>query len=614
MARTFFIVAVLIALIALFSDFGGGDYYDRRQPDAMAKVTISSGDIVGFEDIHNTFAWLGIPYAGAPQGEWRWRAPRAVAAWEQVRGALEFGPMCPQLQSIFSGVKGKGNGVLGSEDCLSLNIWAPKDALGSTEKPLPVMFWIHGGSNKVGSGSAYPAPHLSGSQEVVVVSINYRLGALGWFSHSALRETAATPEEASGNFAVLDMVAALEWVRDNIAQFGGDPDRVTIFGESAGGRNVFALMVSPLAKGLFHRAISQSGSISSQTRTLAEHYVDDQEPGLPNSSGERVAALLVDAGLASDRDSAKTLHKSLSDQDLNQFLRSQTSDQLLREIGPDGSSLSAPQLFRDGIVLPDTPLTEVLADPARYNSVPLITGANRDEQKLFMALNPKYSNALFKVIPRIDDQETFNRDSAYLSDRWRLTAVDMPATIIATNGGAPVYSYRWDWDEGGDAWLVNWSTALGAAHGMELPFVFGDFDRIVPIPFLFNNANRAGAERLSSQMMAYWANFARNGEPGRGAGTAPLWQAWNAPSGGIMLLDTEADGGVRASSDRLSVPDFTDRLIKDASFSTVKERCVMFVDLFYTPRRGREFFDRREYERLGCAEFDAAALVGVSGR
>jgi para-nitrobenzyl esterase len=476
------------------------------------------------------------------------------------------------------------------------------------------MVWIHGGGNTIGTANTYDASLLAGSEQVVVVTINYRLGFFGWMSHPALRTPDRNALDASGNYANLDMIAALQWVSDNIANFGGDQNNVTIFGESAGGRNVFSLMASPLAKGLFHRAIAQSGSVGTTPLWRAENFHGDTQPGQALSSREWLSLQLQNSGRAKDSKAARAAQMLMSEEETRDFMYSRSAQEILEGVSGGAGMYQAPQSFRDGTVLPKDTLYKVFSDPSRYNSVPLITGTNRDEAKLFLALNPEFVELRFGFLPRVKDLQAYNEFTAYLSDSWKAMAVDGAADIIAANSSEPVFAYRWDWDEGGDAWLVNWSTALGAAHGMELPFVFGDFERIVPIPLLFNNTNRAGAEHLSSQMMAYWANFARSGEPGRGAGTAPLWQAWDARSGGIMLLDTEADGGVRASSDLLSVPNFTDRLIKDASFSTVKERCVMFVDLFYTPRRGREFFDRREYERLGCAKFDAAALVGVSGR
>ncbi|MCX2979860.1 carboxylesterase [Halieaceae bacterium IMCC14734] len=593
------LLAMVIVLVAWF--LLGDDRSESVYVEPASERLLDSGTIMGFADRHDVYAWLGIPYAAPPVGADRWRAPGAIPAWEGTRDTVKFGAACIQPWSFMTRDTGVAGDIIGSEDCLYLNVWAPRDALNAGTR-LPVMLWIHGGSNTAGTAAGYPASHLAGSQQVIVVSINYRLGFLGWFSHPALGASASSPEEASGNFALLDMVAALQWVQRNIETFGGDSENVTVFGESAGGRNVYALMASPLAQGLFHRAIVQSGSIATQALTEAENYRDEASPGHRNSSGERVVSLLQQAGLASDRESAKAVHETMGVGALAEFLRARSPQELLTDIGARAGSYSVPQTFRDGVVLPADSLLEVFADPKRYNNVPLITGANRDEQKLFAAMNSEFSELRWGLIPRITDQANFDRVTAYLSDGWRLAAVDSPANVIASNAGAPVFAYRFDWDEGGNMLLVDWSTALGAAHGMEIPFVLGDFERINPIPWFFNPFNRTGRETLSAAMMGYWAEFARNGDPGGGQDQAqPVWQAWQADEGGVLFLDTDTDGGIRMSPGRLEVSHFTDRLLADAGFADVAERCAMFINLFRSPWRGYELFDAREYQRLGCA-------------
>lgn len=293
----------LIALVLSFSVvFGAYKYYQspainlpslaglyndeivQEHPDSLR--TINTGQLVGFEDSYDTFAWLGIPYASAPTGNLRWRAPQAPQSWNGVRTAIQYGEPCMQFWGALAGVDGNPGEVIGDEDCLSLNIWSPKKATSNT--PLPVMVWIHGGGNDSGSANLYQGHHLAGTQNVVVVTLNYRLGLLGWLSHPAIRSSSANLADASGNFGTLDIIQALSWVRDNIMLFGGDPSNVTIFGESAGGRNVYSLMASPFAKGLFHKAIVQSGTVDTTLRVLAEEPYQDPalSPifGLKNSS------------------------------------------------------------------------------------------------------------------------------------------------------------------------------------------------------------------------------------------------------------------------------------------------------------------------------------------
>jgi para-nitrobenzyl esterase len=606
MVRKFLIAGLVLIAAGLYLVFRGGEELPRvADPDSQRFTT--SGELIGFADRSNTHAWLGIPYASAPVGTQRWRAPLLAEPWSGVREALHFGAPCPQLWTVIAGVEGADGEVVGSEDCLSLNIWAPRlqpEALPEVGSGLPVMVWIHGGGNTVGSAAIYPAPVLAGRQQVVVVSINYRLGLLGWFSHPALRNTATNPRDGSGNYGTLDMIAALKWVQNNIAFFGGDPDRVTIFGESAGGRDVYSLMASPLAKGLFHRVISQSGSATTQPISLAENYAIDG--GSTNSSRETLLRLLRDSVVTGD---PRKVLEAMNDTEVIDFLRSRSTGQLLKGLAGSMGMYPAPQTLQDGVVLPREPLLELFSDPSRYNAVPLMTGTNRDEQKIFMALDPRFADQWFGIIPRIDNQAGFDRLAAYYSDLWRLVAVDRPATVITASGGAPVFAYRWDWDEGGSNLLVDLSTALGAAHGLEIAFVLGDFEQGIPIPFLFNEENRSGREQLSRQMMNYWGEFARSGDPGRGTrGDQPDWSRWDAGAGGLMLLDSAAGGGIRMLQDRMRVAAFKQRLFDDEEFAELRNRCAMYVELFNSPTRGRELWDEEEYQRLGCSAYDPDEL------
>ncbi len=607
------IVSLLgVALLAIALVWSRGAEEGAPPADAASERVTANGPVVGFADDLNTHAWLGVPYAASTGGENRWRAPQPVTDWLEPRLALEHGNACPQPWSITGGSDGSSGDLIGSEDCLVLNIWAPRFTPGGIprgEDALPVMVWIHGGSNRTGTANAYPAAALAGSEGVIVVGINYRLGVLGWFSDPLLRAAAADPLDASGNFGTLDTIEALRWVRQNIASFGGDPERVTVFGESAGGRNVYMLMASPLASGLFHRAIVQSGSLYSMPLTLAENAVDAEHPGHAASSTEEGVRLLQRAGLAADRDQALALRQMMEPGEWATFLRNRSLQELL-DLGEGRPGTgSVPQTFRDGVVLPHTPLTEVFADPEQYNAVPLITGANRDEQKLFMAMNPRFADNWFGIIPRIRDQEEYDRVSAYYSDRWRLSAVDAPATIMQGGGAPEVYAYRFDWDEGGSLGLVDWSEALGAAHGMEIPFVFSNFESIFPLPRLFTAGNRAGRKTLSRQMMGYWAEFARNGYPGSGdAPRQPQWLPFG-DTGQVMFLDSPEDGGLQLRAEPLRVADIRRRIAADEAFSSPRERCWLFADLFYSPYRGKEYFDPLEYRELGCQSFDPQALL-----
>lgn len=602
MKKIILLLLVVAAAIAFFAS--------RPEPERVADPKsfrkLNAGAIVGFADTENTHGWLGIPYAASTAGENRWRAPQPAAGWDQTLEALNYGKACPQLASLFAGIEGEPGSAAGTEDCLSLNLWAPRfeqNSIPTGDAALPVMVWIHGGGNTVGSSAHYPSAVLAGRKNLIVVTINYRLGLLGWFSHRALQATAANAEDASGNFGTLDTIAALRWVQNNIAAFGGNPDNVTVFGESAGGRNVYMLLASPLAKGLFHRAIVQSGATPTTPLEIAQNTRDDTPQGAQNSGGETLLRLLQQSQQAVSRTQAVQKAGTMSAQETASFLRSQSLSQLMAGLTTQTGMYSAPQTFRDGHVLPEKTLFQLFEDPRDYNSVPIITGTNRDELKLFMAMDPEYSDRVFGLIPRIKNQATFDNEAAYHSDRWKLAAVDRPAEIMTAGGHPDIYAYRFDWDEGGSLGITDWSTALGAAHALEIPFILGDFEALFPIPRLFTAGNRRGREALSEKMMSYWAQFARTGNPGTGTdGNLPQWTPWQTGRGGMMLLDSPAGGDVRMSDNRLTLAAFRRRLENDTLITETEERCALYRELFIPLPWNNELFDPQEYARLGCGD------------
>ncbi len=577
---------------------------EPRLSEAGTLRSTQAGAVIGSSDADNTYAWLGIPFAAPPLGDLRWRAPRPVEHWAQARETTAFRDPCVQLSGPLDGVPDDTGGVVGSEDCLYLNIWSPRAHSNVDTEKLPVMFWIHGGGNTIGTANTYPASRLAGGEQVVVVTINYRLGFLGWMSHPALRTADRDALDASGNYANLDMIAALHWVQANIANFGGDPGNVTIFGESAGGRNVFALLASPLAKGLFHRAISQSGSVATTPRWRAENFHDDAQPGQTLSSREWLGLQLQNAGRAKDREAARAMQLLMSDEETRDFMYARSAQEILEGISGGAGMYRAPQGFRDGAVLPDTTLYAVFSDPARYNSVPLITGTNRDEAKLFLAQDPSFVESRFGFLPHIKNPATFNRQAAYVSDVWKALAVDGAADVIAANSSQPVFAYRWDWDEGGENWLVDYSQLLGAAHGLEVAYIFGDFDHGIAVPGLHNDDNIPGRDLLSTQMRSYWSEFARTGAPGRGRnGLLPQWQPWNTSGPNLMLLDTASGGGLRMVQEPMTVAMLKQRLAQEKQMPDLRARCELHARLFLHANAGDDVWDEADYQALGCAEF-----------
>ena len=570
----------------------------------------SAGAVVGSSDAGNTYAWLGIPFAAPPLGDLRWRAPRPVAPWQGVREALAFRDPCVQLSGPLDGLPDDSGAVVGSEDCLYLNIWSPRTQSTASGEKLPVMFWIHGGGNTIGTANTYPGGRLAGGEQVVVVTINYRLGFLGWMSHPALRGADRDALDASGNYANLDMIAALRWVQDNIASFGGDPGNVTIFGESAGGRNVFALMASPLARGLFHRAIAQSGSIATTPRWRAENFHDDTtQPGQTLSSREWLTLQLQQAGRANSPAAARALLASMSDDEIRNFMYARTPRQVLAGVSGGAGMYSAPQGFRDGAVLPEDSLYTVFSTPARYNSVPLITGTNRDEMKLFLAQDPEFVERRLGFLPRIRDPQAYDRQSAYLSDVWKALAVDGVAERIAASGAQPVFAYRWDWDEGASNVIVDYGALLGAAHGLEVAYLFDDFEHGITAPGLYNQGNIPGRDLLGAQMRSYWSEFARNGAPGRGRnGILPKWQPWNSSGPNLLLLDTAAGGGVRMVREPMTIAMLKQRLAQDPGIPDLRARCALHVRMFLHANAGDDVWSEADYLALGCGAFSPREL------
>jgi para-nitrobenzyl esterase len=568
-----------------------------------------AGGVIGAAGLYGGFVWRGLPYARPPVGEGRFRAPQAPEKWQGVREATEFGSSCPQYSSSTNSDDSVARGeVIGSEDCLFVNVYAPERA-----EALPVMFWIHGGGNTSGTSSFYNGSKLANDHQVVVVTINYRLGFLGWFRHRALR-AGADSADASGNFGTLDQIRALEWVQENIASFGGDPSNVTIFGESAGAWNVMSLLASPLASGKFHRAIAQSGLTWSFSAARAENYTNDETPGDASSSGESTIRMLIADGQAQDRADAKQTIASMSDAALSQFFRERTVEELFAAYATKGTEAddgyTCPRIFEDGFVLPSTPLGKAFQPDSNFNRVPVLLGTNRDEEKLFLLYNPEYTALSFGFIPTFRNRARYLRDAETITRIWRMMAVDDVAQDLSISMPENVFSYRFDWDEQPKFLWSDLGELLGAAHGFEIPFVFGHWDLGPNSDRLFVEENRAGREKLSHAMMSYWAEFAAQGRPGKGRdGNLPDWTPWTADAPRFAILDTYADGGVRMT-EGLDTPErIVETILADESYETLGNRCMAIASIYnWAPLA----FSVRDYQSAGnglCERFAIRDLV-----
>jgi para-nitrobenzyl esterase len=583
---------------------GGKAAAPSADPTSLRKPP--AGAVVGTRGTYGDQAWRGIPFAAAPVGELRWRAPAPLPAWDGTREALAFGAPCMQYASKLGGVPGKEGEVAGSEDCLFLNIYAPTftpDQVPTGAARLPVMLWIHGGGNSIGESGFYNGGRLAADQQVIVVSTNYRLGPFGWLRHAALRD-GATPAEQSGNFALLDQIAALQWIHANIAAFGGDPDNVTIFGESAGARNVFSLLLAPQAKGFFQRAIAQSGGVFFDTPAEAEHFTDDAEPGAKTSSNEALLRLLIADG-AADRAAAKAKLAAMTPAEIASYLRGKPAAALLEVYPtyPNNGMIEMPQVFADGTVLPSDDALAHFASADGWNRVPVMIGTNRDENRLFMFGDPALVKRYFWVVPRLTDERMYVASADHMARMWKATGADAPAAAMRASED-DVYVYRFDWDEEPTLLGADMSVMLGASHGFEIPFVFGHFDLGREGNVLFTDDNRAGREQLSGAMRGYWAEFARTGKPGRGgAAQASEWAAWDPSSPAApkyAVLDTAAGGGIRMAKETESIDSVIAGVAADPRLTTPREKCAVYYSL---AKWTRGFTSQQYAELPACKDF-----------
>ena len=480
-----------------------------------AQVKTDAGPVEGSASADGRVrAFKGIPFAAPPVGEGRWKAPGPVTPWTTARKAIAFGPRCPQGR-IFGDMVFRDEM---SEDCLYINVWTPATKTG---EKLPVMFWIHGGGFQAGSASE---PRQDGEQlarkGVVVVSANHRLGVFGFLAHAEL--TKESGRNASGNYGLLDQVAALQWVRSNVGAFGGDPGNVTIFGESAGSFAVSALVASPLAKGLIHRAIGESGAFFTLGGPLAPKTLAGSE-----EVGAKFAAGLGAADLSALR--AKSM-----DDVLQAALKGQW-------FGPTV----------DGYVLPKT-VADIYA-AGEHNAVPLLAGWNADEIRSsvtmakvkptmasFAAETQKRfgpaAEPILKAYAASTDAEAIESAAALANDTFIAYATWKWIQAHASAGRAPVYRYSFDRKipvapDTKVNGVVATANDIGARHAGEIEYVFGTLDSIPNVAWTKEDRT------LSDQIMSYWANFARSGDPnGKGL---PTWPKYDAASGdGVQHLDT----------------------------------------------------------------------------
>ncbi len=484
------------------------------------------GPVKGFHDENNTWVWKAIPFAKPPVGELRWKAPQEPEPWEAIRAETEFCERCSQPDPI----SGK---IVGSEDCLYLNVWRPQ----TEETDLPVYVWIHGGGNSIGSAvdEMYWGANLASKSKVVYVSMNYRLGPLGWFTHPALRT--GDKEDDSGNYGTLDIIQALKWVHSNIEGFGGDPHNVTIAGESAGGINTLSLLLSPLAHGLFHKAISQSGAAVGMPVKVGEE-----------SAKQVILKLLLNDAVVTDEAEAVKHLESMSNAEIAAYARSKSYGELhaCYETGSLGFSLlTFPFLFTDGTVIVADGV-DAFETGTYPNKVPIILGTNKDEMKLFLYFNPAFPDK---------DGELYQAVAKYTSDLWKVAGADGLASKVSSHSDQPdVYVYQFLWgsvkDTGESVLPDPFGSHLGAFHSLDVSFFLGNDYGIEDALAMAGIAidtkqNRPGRLALQDAITSYVAQFVRTGDPatGRPGSNLPRWSSWSNNEGEAkcILLNARYD-------------------------------------------------------------------------
>lgn len=491
-----------------------------EKPSDKALIGTPQGPIQGIStDDKNIYNFKGIPFAQPPVGDLRWAAPKAASKWNELKIADSFGDRCMQPSGVEGGFMDRlieGHGLSGiknflikkvvaaqepspmSEDCLYLNIRTgnlPRDDQ-EIYAPQPVMVWIHGGGHQFGSSDFnYYQNNALVKKGVVLVTINYRLGAMGYMAHPAISK--ADPNGVSGNYGTLDQIAALEWVKENISAYGGDPENVTIFGESAGSWSVTELMASPLAKGLFHKAIGQSGASS-------YHMGQMEGDGVGWPSGYQTGAKLA-AALGLENPTADEL-RAIPAADIQSVVTEEMSEGFHH--------------IRDGYVFPEN--VGIAFAKGKYNKVPMLFGYNSDEGTLFFPNDPQ---------PTVWLADTKPGDASALTDQLSQAFPTQAETLVDlykldsdfTQGGTQMmgdeifgvnirYVARQNEARGEDSYLYYFSRVppskkqtLGAFHAAEIPFVFGSYEPIL--------GQSKGDKALADLMQNYWVSFAKSGNP-----------------------------------------------------------------------------------------------------
>jgi len=563
----------LLSVLFWMTGCTGGDEQIVFLPQERT-ISTAFGDVRG-TTVEEAWVWKGIPYAKPPVGDLRWMAPVDPDPWAGVRDASQ--PCSECVQQVYSPQWFSQNVFIGSEDCLYLDIYAPR----TWTKNLPVYVYIHGGSNNFGSAKQYNGAEIAKRGNMIVVYVQYRLNAMGFLTHPSLRENAAAAVNVdagisqaaldnSGNYGILDIMKALVWVQNNIAAFGGDPARVVVGGQSAGAHDIMCLLTSPLPanfRGVFTQSVP--GPDLMNVRTLAE------SDAWTNTT---IDGLLIRGGLAPDAAAAAALRAGMTNAQIRAFLKSQPAELVARcrrdGTGADGSGTMASHTgIRDGSVVRDASWVDAIA-AGNYHKVPVVNGGTRYEWKNFAPLYGAAMKTMVfaqtgvnipsgtyswlnlwnvigflppaltadQVLPLQADKDFYQTVTDLRSRKWRLNGVDDINRALKANDAAnPVYGFIFKWAGGGDPALEDFKNYFGAAHSMDIPFFQGQPSD--SWNYSFTAVNQAGRIALQEVMMDYLIAFVKTLNPNPAAAGLPDWPQWDPAAGGPKVMTFDATPG-----------------------------------------------------------------------
>ena len=535
------------------------------------KIETSSGIIDGYKK-GRVIYWDDIPYAKPPIDQLRWKAPRTINNSKNIISSKENN-YCVQRPSSLGGPGGEGLYV-GTEDCLYLDISAPAR---KKSELLPVMFWIHGGGNTSGLKDLYDFNKMVRRHNVIVVRINYRLGPFGWFTHPSIQDF-QTDLDKTSNFGTLDIIAALHWVKENISLFGGDPDNVTIFGESAGGHNVFSLLVSDKSKGLFHKAISMSGYTTSISPKDA-YVQNDKSSTSSYTSSEIVKKIIKELSNEKETYSNEEIRDILLNLSTQEFFEHYANRETYEEI---------PLLTSDNIVIPEAGLRASLFNKDIVNKVPTIAGSNRDEVKLWLATAEYFVELDFSAVGsllnipnvKLKDEDAFEAFNYYRSSAWKIRGVDIPLKGLYESGNSNLYAYQYDWDDHRRYVVADFKKLIGAAHATEIPLLAGNAKLVGGYP-LSDLIYPAGRSRLftSRNMMRFWTNFAKSGEPGMSTNSIRWSSIVENNEFGSSYIVIDNKNNLKVKEDKKTFKSLAKELFEDSRVNEL-EKCVILLQMF----------------------------------